>query len=94
MSVDHEDGNKLNCQRYNLRLRTRSQQMTNPNDGLWRTNRSGFRGVAYSSWHAKHGKPWEACASVDDKTVHMGFFATPEEAADVRRMWEIQNGRA
>ena len=94
VSIDHEDGNKLNCQRYNLRLRTRSQQMSNSNDRLWKTNSSGLRGVSFNKWHAQYGKPWMAMVTVSGKNKNLGCYATPEEAADVRRAWEIQNGKA
>src|SRR6266542_4661433 len=59
-SVDHANGNKLDNRRANLRLRDRSQQMSNPNDALRSTNRSGYRGVNYVQSRERFGKPWRA----------------------------------
>lgn len=72
--VDHEDGNGLNNQRYNLRVATTSQN--GMNRGKQRNNKSGFKGVTY---FARTGK-WVAHIRVDRKSQNLGYFFTPEEA--------------
>jgi hypothetical protein len=89
VSIDHENGNKLDCRRDNLRTRTRSQQMLNPSDGLRSTNTSGLRGVNYipsrkvpTKWRAYGTNP------ATRKQVNLGWFRTAEEAAEARRYWD------
>lgn len=86
VSIDHANGDKLDNRRENLRLRTRSQQCTNPNDALRSTNSSGHRGVNYCAARAHLGKPWRAYGC--GKTL--GWFATIEEAVEARRVWDAQ----
>lgn len=90
-SIDHENGNKLDNRRSNLRLRTRAQQMINPNDALRVTNRSGYRGVSYVKSRAKFGKPWFANVMVAGKTINLGWYATAEEAHQARLRWDEQH---
>lgn len=73
--ADHIDGNGLNNTRANLRLATTSQNGCNR--GAQANNKSGYKGVA---WH-KQRKKWRANIRVGGKQVHLGYFATPEEAA-------------
>ncbi len=87
-SVDHVNGDKLDNRRRNLRLATRAQQMTNGNDGLRSTNRSGYRGVSFVKRRERFGKPWMAYVTVNYKTINLGWYATVEEAAAARRAWD------
>ena len=73
--VDHKDGNGLNCQRYNLRFATKSQNAMNR--GKNRNNKSGFKGVA---WHKSRGK-FVAQIAVNGRDIHLGCFQTAEAAA-------------
>jgi hypothetical protein len=73
-TVDHEDGNTLNYQRYNLRLITKAQN----NQNVWRTKHRG------TCWCKKRLK-WIAQLSITVKgkrtCKHVGLFDTQEEAA-------------
>lgn len=72
--VDHEDENKTNNQRYNLRSATHAQNQRNRSKQA--NNTSGFKGV---SWHRKNSL-WEARIKVDGKRKHLGYFRTAEMA--------------
>lgn len=74
--VDHIDGNGLNCQRYNMRIGTKSQNNANRIRNV--VNPSGYRGVI-----AHHGK-WKAYCYFKDRTIYGGVYDTPEEAALAR----------
>lgn len=89
-SVDHINGDKLDNRRENLRLRSRSEQMRNGNDGARSTNKSGHRGVSYVKSRERFGKPWMAYVTVNYKTKNLGWYATVEEAAEARRQWDTQ----
>lgn len=73
--VDHKDGNGLNCQKYNLRPATQGQNQGN--EKLSRNNSSGYKGVHWMD----RLNPWRAQIKVNRRNQHLGFFATPEEAA-------------
>lgn len=74
--VDHKNGDGLDNRRANLRLATRSQNMANRR--LFRSNRSGFKGVH----KGKKSKRWTALVGIGKgKQLYLGTFATPEEAA-------------
>jgi hypothetical protein len=88
ISIDHENGNKLDCQRSNLRLRDRSRQMLNTADKLRSTNRSGYRGVSFVKMRERYGKPWMAYVQHHGKSMNLGWYATAGEAADARRLWD------
>jgi hypothetical protein len=70
MLVDHVDFDGLNNRSKNLRLATSTQN-------IWHRRQSGPIGV---SWLPKLGR-WRSRLSVDGKTVDVGRFGTPEEAA-------------
>jgi hypothetical protein len=71
--VDHIDRNPLNCQRSNLRFVTRRENMVN--QGMRRTNTTGFRGIQ------RRGNRWRANIKSQDRSRFLGSFDTPEEAA-------------
>ena len=77
--VDHIDGNGLNNRRRasncNIRIATRSQNLMN--SGIYKHNSSGFRGV---SWD-KAKQKWRANIMMDGRSMHLGYFLTPEDAS-------------
>lgn len=74
--VDHFDENKLNNQKSNLRLVSRSENSRNQN----RTKRSvsGWRGVCRCD---SLSTPWRAQLCLHGKSIHGGCYRTPEMAA-------------
>lgn len=81
VAVDHIDRNGLNCQKYNLRSCSNSQNSYN--QGVSPKNTSGYRGV---SWNKRLGK-WHAYVSAKGKRRHVGFYDTPEDAAGMRDVY-------
>lgn len=78
--VDHIDGNGLNCQRYNLRLATPTENRRNRGKPM--TNTSGYKGVYWDTIDRK----WKAEICVGGgKKKTIGRFSTIEEAADAYR---------
>ena len=73
--VDHIDGNGLNNQRNNIRACSHRENMINR--GLQSNNKSGFKGV---SWSTKRGK-WESRINVLGKSKYLGYFNDPVDAA-------------
>jgi hypothetical protein len=69
--IDHEDRDGLNCQKYNLRPATRTQNMGNQRKQLGRSSK--YKGV---DWFKRTGM-WRARM----KEVHLGTFTSEEEAA-------------
>lgn len=72
IKVDHIDGNKLNCCRYNLRACT--NQQNGFNTGTYKNNTSGVKGV---SWN-KNIKRWQPKIMVDGRTINLGVFKENE----------------
>ena len=75
VTVDHISGDGLDNRRENMRLASRIEN--NRNRRLNANSTSGFKG-AY--WHKASGK-WTAQISIRGKRIHLGLFATPEQAA-------------
>lgn len=71
--IDHKNGNTLDNRRANIRLCTSSQN--NRNSGIRSDNTSGFKGVHPDK------KNFAARIFVDGRTVHLGNFQSPVEAA-------------
>jgi hypothetical protein len=77
MEVDHKHtGNTLDNRRENLRVGTHSQNMSNAKKPI--TNTSGFKGVSWDKWHKK----WHAQIRVNHRTIHLGFYNHPLDAAN------------
>ncbi len=74
-TVDHINGDGLDCRRSNMRWATKSQQQAN--QGLSRANTSGYRGV---SWVPRKSK-WLSRIKTNRVQVHLGYFMTPGDAA-------------
>lgn len=75
MQVDHEDGNGLNCQKYNLRPATNQQ-----NSSAFQRKRgttSRFRGV---SWYKRDSR-WRAHIMISGEQLHLGYFEDEKMAA-------------
>jgi hypothetical protein len=77
--VDHEDRNKLNCQRYNLRPATKSQDCMNQK--LRDDNTSGRPGVYYYD----DRNQWSAKIRINRKLTNIGFYDSREEAIAARK---------
>jgi len=74
VEVDHQDNDGLNNQRLNLRC-TSTQ---NPHNSKMRAdNTSGFKGVS----KYKPTQKWRAGIMLKGKSINLGYFLTPLEAA-------------
>lgn len=71
--IDHIDGDKLNNQRGNLRLVTRSQN--NMNRARYKGSASQYKGVS------RQGKKWRATIVLNKKQKHLGCYETQAQAA-------------
>ncbi len=72
--LDHINGDPLDNRIENLREATSAENQWN--QGVRKTNRSGFKGV---HWH-KDRRKWAAKIRKDGKTKHLGLFTCPKEA--------------
>lgn len=72
MEVDHVDNDGLNNRQSNLRVATRSQNMTNKE---YAVGVSGYRGVS------ANGSGWKARINQNGKEISLGTFDTAEEPA-------------
>lgn len=68
--VDHRDGDGLNCQRWNLRPATNSQNLCNQ-----ARHGQAFKGISRS------GKRWKALIRIAGVLTYLGTYDTPEDAA-------------
>lgn len=79
--VDHADGDGLNNRRANIRICTASQNMANK--AVCRRNKLRAKGVSIDS-HARC-RPYRASIKPNGKTIHLGRYATVEEASAAYR---------
>ena len=75
IGVDHVNHDTLDNRRANLRLATQAQNVRNSRKRS--DNRSGFKGV---SWSTKYSK-WRAAIVVSGRHLHLGYFHILHEAA-------------
>lgn len=73
--VDHEDQDKLNNQRYNLRPATHSQNIANSKMRI--NNTTGYRGVCYIESRQKY----QAYIGGKENNQYLGIYDTAIEAA-------------
>jgi hypothetical protein len=74
LHVDHEDGNKLNNQRDNLRLATPKQNAANKKKQHLEKTTSKYKGVRASR------NKWSAMIRINGKPTYLGVFDTEEQA--------------
>lgn len=84
LNIDHIDRDKTNNKPVNLRLATPKQN--GENRSLKSNNASGHRGVFLRKY--LKSKPWAVSIMNNRKTIHVGYFATVEEAIEARRLVE------
>lgn len=75
LQVDHIDGDPKNNRRSNLRLCSCADNQKNQRRHS--NNTSGFKGVHWN----KQRKRWRAEIMINRRTVHLGYFDTPEQAS-------------
>lgn len=75
--VDHWDLNRGNNKWLNLRIATQSQNMGNIHKP--KNNTSGYKGVC---WYKPLNK-FQAQIGFNNKTIHLGYYIDPKEAARV-----------
>lgn len=76
--VDHINRNPLDNRRENLRVTTQQVNTLNANR---QPGESGIIGVS------RNKKRWSATVCHNYKTIHLGTFDTPKEAAKARRLY-------
>lgn len=77
--VDHIDNHKTNNQKNNLRIVTHSVNQQNRKTNS--RNTTGYKGVSFSATR-KYGGKYKATLGVNGKNISIGYFKTPEEAAN------------
>lgn len=75
IEVDHRDGNGLNNDLDNIRLATKSRNMSNR--GPTKKNTSGFKGVYW----CKNVKKWRVKIGSEGKLIHLGLYSEILDAA-------------
>lgn len=75
VQIDHINRNSLDNRKSNLRFADQTQN--NANSGMNSRNTSGFKGVCWN----KDRRKWVATISRNNKTVYLGLFKNPEDAA-------------
>ncbi len=73
--IDHVDLNKLNNQKSNLRICTRSTNMANIAKRIKTTSR--YKGVYWN----KRARKWCAQIEYQQKNYHLGYFTSESQAA-------------
>ncbi|WP_338633059.1 HNH endonuclease [Afipia carboxidovorans] len=74
LEIDHINGCGTDNRISNLRLATRTQNVRNIRRSS--ANKSGYKGVCLFRQTGR----WAAAISVNNKTIHLGFFSTKEAA--------------
>lgn len=75
--VDHENGDRDNNRKINIRIADATGNSANAT--IPSTNTSGFKGAHLTA--KRSSKKWLANISVGNKSQHIGYFSTAEDAA-------------
>jgi hypothetical protein len=81
MDVDHENGNRLDCQFHNLQLLTRRENLLKKDRKY--ANKLGYIGVLERKDRRYSRHRYRAYVNHENKTHWCGTYDTPEEAARV-----------
>lgn len=73
IQIDHNDLNGLNCQKYNMRIATSSQNNANKKG----RGKSKYRGVSFH----KASRKWVATIKKYKKQIHLGLFDSEDASA-------------
>lgn len=84
--IDHEDRNKNNYQRENLRIITHQQNMNNI--GARKNSKLGIKGIYF---HKASGK-YEVDIKINGKKIYLGLFNSLIQAQEARIAAEIYYG--
>lgn len=84
LDIDHINGDRLDNRRQNLRYASRSQNNANRHAI---TSSSGFKGVCWRPIPRR----WKAYIKVNRKQIHLGYYSTPEEAAQAYNQAALQH---
>jgi hypothetical protein len=84
--IDHINGVRGDNRIINLRVA--SYQENNKNASMQSNNTSGITGVCWAKWRSK----WHARIMVNRRQLHLGYFDTLEEAAEVYKEAAIKHG--
>lgn len=87
LNVDHRNRNGLDNRRENLRFATRSQNGFNTK--LFKSNKSGAKGVSWYKWLAV--PKWRADIKVNGRKIHLGYFHDKDEAIAARQTAEAKH---
>lgn len=79
MQTDHINRNKLDNRKSNLR--TASSTLNARNTGLFKNNKSGYKGI----WFWEIREKWQAYIWSNNKKVYLGIFDTLAEAIIARK---------
>jgi len=90
IKIDHEDRNKLNCQKYNLRPATHRQNGVNVGKNTNIITSSKYKGVGYKTTRSHTETPYKATIQVNNKKIHLGFWESEERAAYVYDIYCIK----
>lgn len=77
--VDHRNGDPLDNRRENLRVATVTENVRN--SAGWGRRSAPYKGIAMVKRDCRLARPWVAKICVNRRRIHLGYFATPEEAA-------------
>lgn len=80
--VDHSNGDSLECRMQNLRACTVCQNIANR--GPHKNNKSGHLGIS------RHKTRWRAQITFNGQEIHLGYFATKDEAIAAREAGELK----
>lgn len=75
---DHQDRDRRNNRRDNLRVTNKTGNMRNK--GIQKNNKSGYKGVHYNERRTSY-KKWQSQIRIDGRIKILGRFLTAEEAA-------------
>lgn len=82
--VDHINGDRADNRRENLRIVRRSENLKNRR--MSSRNTSGHTGVRW----VPHANKWSARIEADGKPIHLGYFASIEDAIAARKAAEVK----